>query len=153
MRRFEVVSDEFRKFPDSKIILPTRATIGSAGYDFCTPIDFVMDSGKLVKIHTDIKAKVPNYEVLMLYIRSSLGIKKNIQLANLVGIIDSDYYNNLDNDGNIILALINKSFDQVFFKAGDKLAQGIFMSYQTVDDESEAELLKTRHGGIGSTGK
>ena len=153
MRRFEVVSNEFRKFPGSKIILPTRATIGSAGYDFCTPIDFVMDSGELVKIHTDIKAKVPNYEVLMLYIRSSLGIKKNIELANLVGIIDSDYYNNLDNDGNIILALINKSFDQVFFKAGDKLVQGIFMSYQTVDDENETELLKTRHGGIGSTGK
>ena len=153
MRRFEVVSDEFRIFPDSNIILPTRATIGSAGYDFITPVEIKLQPNEFIKVATDVKVKIPEYEVLNLYLRSSIGINLNVMLSNSVGIIDSDYYNNLDNDGNIIVALYNYGQRTIKIPKGNKLAQGIFMSYQTIDNENESELLKTRHGGIGSTGK
>lgn len=149
MRRFKVVRDEYRKYPDSKITLPERQSRGLAGYDFNSPIDFSIHPGKSATIYTDIKARIPDYEVLMLHIRSSIGIKKNIRLAEGVGIIDSDYYNNPDNDGNIILTLTNVGDDIEIFEQGMKLAQGIFMSYLTVNNETDRKLLNTKTRRIG----
>lgn len=151
MRLFEVVKDEFRKYPEKDIKLPERATINSAGYDFYCPINVEIKSNEKVKIYTDIKAKMFDYEVLFLVIRSSMGIKKELTLMNGTGIIDSDYYSNEDNDGNIILAIRNDGEETVFIKEGERIMQGIFLNYLITSNESEKKLLKTRNGGIGST--
>ena len=148
MNKFEIVKDEFRAYPDAKIKLPVRATKHSAGYDICTPIDFTIPSGACVKVKTDIKAKIKDDEVLLIFVRSSVGIKKNIVLMNGTGIIDRDFYNNKDNDGNITLALHNYGNDLQTFKAGDRICQGVFVKYDTVEDD-DVETVRT--GGIGST--
>lgn len=148
MNKFEVVKDEFREYPDAEIKLPTRATKHSAGYDICTPTNIFIPSGTYVKVKTDIKAKVKEDEVLLLYVRSSVGIKKNIMLMNGTGVIDSDFYGNKENDGNITLALYNYGNELQTFKAGDRICQGVFVKYDTVEDDN-VETIRT--GGIGST--
>lgn len=145
-RRFEFVSTAPA---DTK--LPTRKTKGSAGYDFFLPCDVVLQpystSGL---IPTGVKVKMGSNDVLMLYIRSSVGIKKNVTLANDVGIIDSDYYNNTNNEGNIGLVLRNNSGKTVRFSKGERIMQGIFTKfYLTEDDKADGK----RKGGTGSTGK
>lgn len=143
-RRFEQVS-----YADDGII-PTRADDGSAGYDFYTPEDIVVFKNEVVKVKTNIKCSLPNRDVLMLYVRSSVGIKKNLMLANGTGIIDSTYYNNPDNEGNIIIALYNYGDEPQHFKAGDRIAQGVITSFFTV--ENDVVISDKRTGGIGSSG-
>jgi len=151
MRKFEIVDRHFIKDngADSEIYLPKRATPGSAGYDFKAPYDIDIYPTDVVKFYTNIKVKMPQDEVLKIYIRSSLAIKKRLTLPNFVGIIDSDYYSNPDNDGNIIIAFINNGFDVVEIKKGDKIAQGIFEKYHITDDDCPVSDKRT--GGIGST--
>lgn len=131
------------------IILPSRSTTGSAGYDFCTPFAFILQPGESVKIPTGIRCKIDNGWVLQIYPRSSVGFKYQIQLTNTVGIIDSDYYNS-NNEGHIWVKLVNRGDKEFSAVSGDRICQGLFVPYGvTYDDNSE----KIRTGGIGSTGK
>lgn len=132
------------------IIIPTRSTIGSAGYDFMTLTKFTLRPGETKIIPTGIKAYMDFGEFLAIYIRSSLSIKYGIKLVNSVGIIDSDYYNNSKNEGHIMIALINTSDKSYIFEKGEKVAQGIFQKFYLTDDD---EVTSVRKGGIGSTGK
>lgn len=151
--KFEVVKEEFKEYKDVETILPGRATSFSAGYDFYSPIDVEIPSGEIVKIKTDVKCKLDTDEVLLLTVRSSVGIKKNLMLANTVGIIDSDYYENEENDGNIIVALYNYGKETEVIRRGERVVQGICVKYLTEkEDISLHEILK-RTGGIGSTGE
>lgn len=129
--------------------LPERATAASAGYDFVLPTDVELVSGASVIVKTGIKAFMEKDEFLMIIIRSSLGFKHNLRLRNQVGVIDSDYYDNKDNEGHIMIAIKNEGNSNVLLQAGSKVAQGIFMKYLTVSDEKESDLQ--RIGGIGST--
>jgi dUTP pyrophosphatase len=148
MRYFEVVKDEFRK-NEGNIQLPTRASEHSAGYDFYSPIDVVIQPHESVLIFTDVKAHMYYDNVLMLFVRSSMG-KHPVVIANGTGIIDSDYYGNLDNDGNIGFRLFNLGDKPYEIKAGDRIGQGVFIKYGTIkDDKTEAQ----RSGGFGSSGK
>ena len=129
--------------------LPVRKTSHSAGYDFIAMEDFEIKPGEIKKIATGYKACLKDDEVLMLFVRSSMGFKYNIRLTNQVGIIDSDYYNNIDNEGHIFVKLQNEG-DKIFsIKKGEGYAQGIFIKYLTCGDEIKDE----RFGGIGSTNK
>ena len=83
-------------------------------------------------------------EVLEIYIRSSLGIKKGLMIPNNVGIIDSSYYNNPDNDGNIGIALVNTSGKEVTINAGERVAQGIFKKYLVADNRQRTHIKKNR---------
>ena len=74
------------------IQLPKRATIGSAGYDFFLPFDIVLKPQESIIIPTGIRCQMNDEYVLQIYPRSSLGFKFRLQLDNVVGIIDSDYY-------------------------------------------------------------
>lgn len=152
MREFQIVDDEFRKHPEEEIILPLRATSGSAGYDIKTPRDVTIEPHSQVLIFTDIKIKLPPWEVLSIYPRSSLGVKKGLSLANTVGIIDSDYYNNEDTGGNIGVCLYNKSDTPVTLEKGENIVQGIITSFLlTTNDNTNSDTLRT--GGFGSTDK
>ena len=151
MRKFEVVKEEFRKVKDVEIQLPKRADTKSAGYDFYSPMDFTIMPGQTVIVPMDIKAKMEHDEVLLLYVRSSIGIKKHIVLANGTGVIDSSYYANEDNDGNICGAFTNLGTEPQTFKTGERLMQGMFVKYLTTTDDEPTST--TRTGGIGSSGK
>ncbi len=133
------------------LVLPKRATTGSAGYDFRTPCDIHLAPGETAKIPTGIRAKMEEGWVLQIFPRSGLGFKYRLQLDNTVGIIDSDYYYS-DNEGHIFIKITNDTHSgkTVDLKAGDAFAQGIFLPFGiTVDDATTS----SRNGGFGSTGK
>ena len=148
-RGFEAVVEEMRK-GTMDYILPTRGTSRSAGYDLASPIDVVIEPHSSVLIWTNIKAYMADNEVLQLHVRSSVGIKKGLMLKNVTGIVDSDYYGNESNDGNIGLALYNTGDEAVVIERGERLIQGIFMKYLVADNDTF--LKDVRVGGIGSTG-
>ncbi|WP_289100763.1 deoxyuridine 5'-triphosphate nucleotidohydrolase [uncultured Catenibacterium sp.] len=133
------------------IKLPRRATKGSAGYDFYTPIDIYLEPGETVKIPTGIRCEMNERWVLMIYPRSGLGFKYRLQLNNTVGVIDSDYFCS-DNEGHIFIKMTNDSNEGkvVDVQAGQGIAQGIFMTYGITEDDDATE---TRNGGFGSTTK
>ena len=87
----------------------------------------------------------------MLIVRSSMGFKYNVRMCNQVGIIDSDYYNNSDNEGHMWFKIQNEGTETVILNKGQRFGQGIFIEYKTVDDEEE--ITKERTGATGSTDK
>lgn len=133
----------------NKIKLPIRKTSGSAGYDFVTPVDIEIEPNQTFTVPTGIRCKMRNDFVLNIYIRSSIGFKYQTVLSNGTGIIDSDYYN-AENEGHIMIKLINHSDKTVKIDAGDAFAQGIFLQYGITNDDMADGV---RVGGIGSTGK
>jgi dUTP pyrophosphatase len=150
IRGFEVA----KGFENEGINLPKRKTKYSAGYDIEAAEDVVIPSFKkgmnptLVK--TGIKAYMQDDEALMLYNRSSNPKKKGLILANSVGVVDKDYYENPDNDGHIMFAFYNIKDEDTIVKKGDAIGQGIFQKYFVTDDDvAEGE----RVGGFGSTNK
>ncbi len=146
-RGFEIV----KGYEDLDIVIPKRQTLKSAGYDIasCETISIEPNEVKLVK--TGLKAYMQEDEVLKIYIRSSVPLKKGLMLVNNVGIIDCDYYNNEKNDGHIMLPLYNFSKQLVIINKGEKITQGIFEKYLTVDDDSPIQQI--RAGGFGSSDK
>jgi dUTP pyrophosphatase len=169
VRGFEVA----KGFEDANVRLPERSTEKSAGYDFYAVgdveikpvwkeiIGFIMSTWhredeldestlKPVLVPTGVKAYMEDDEALFMHNRSSNPIKKFLLLTNGVGIVDSDYYNNPDNDGHIMFQFINFGFKTKKFKSGDKLGQGVFQKYLKADDDS---ATGERAGGHGSTGE
>ena len=106
MRNFEVVKDEFIKYDIKDVKMPLRATKHSAGYDMYSPIDITIEPGQMQMIWTNVKAQFNQDEVLLLCVTSGMG-KHGVMLANTLGVIDSDYYSNEGNDGNIGIRLYN----------------------------------------------
>ena len=146
----DTTSDEIRKIYD-EIKIPCRATKGSAGYDFFSPIDFTLKPGETIKIPTGIRVFIEPDWVLNIFPRSGLGFKFRLQMNNTVGIIDSDYFNS-DNEGHIFVKLTNDTNEgkTVSVAKGTGMVQGIFMQYGvTIDDN----VVQIRNGGFGSTTK
>ncbi len=166
MNRFEIISKkEYDKVvverlkPENEIIeyqkyenikRPQRATIGSAGYDFFSPISFKLNPRESIKVPTCIKCSLNRGCVLMIFPRSSLGFKYRLQLDNTVGVVDEDYYNNESNEGHIFIKITNdsKPGKTLQINCGDAIAQGIIMSYGVTEDDNVSTF---RTGGIGST--
>jgi len=150
VRGFEIV----KGWESKNINLPKRSTMYSAAYDIEAAEDIVIpvyEFGiKPTLIPTGLKAYCMNDEWYMLANRSS-GPKKGLILANGIGIIDSDYYNNETNDGHFYFQYFNFSKDDVFIKKGDVIGQVIFQKFLLVDDDVMPE--EKRNGGFGSTDK
>ena len=146
LRGFEVVADEFRKH-EGEIKLPQKGTKTAMAYDFYSPIDLVIEPNQIGKIWTDVKAYMKSDEGLILNVRSSQGGK--VMLGNTSGWIDSDYYSNKGNDGNIGIFLKNIGDEPYVIKKGDKIAQGMFINFLLSDNGNSDE---ERVGGFGSTG-
>ena len=149
-RGFEVA----KGFEDKGINLPVRKTAHSAGYDVEAAEDVVIPvfkSGmKPTLIKTGLKAYCGNDEYYMLVNRSSNPFKKGLVLANSVGIIDADYYNNPDNDGHFMFAYYNFFDKDLEIKKGEVIGQVIFQKYLVTDDDN---ATGERTGGFGSTSK
>lgn len=161
MRGFEHVKEEAREY-EKKGVIPERGTKHSAGYDFYTPIDFSLEPGESRLVFTNIKAYMQDWEYLQVTIRSSLALKQDLMLANTPAVIDCDYYENPDNDGNIGLIVKNNSnSDIVHIEADSRIAQGIFLEYKVVDGDNTClnkingnnKNNNEREGGFGSTGE
>lgn len=131
------------------VILPRRATVGSAGYDFFAPEDITFAPGETKKIETGVRAKIDAGYALFIFPRSGLGFKYRLALDNTVGVIDSDYYYS-DNEGHIMIKMTNHSNKQLHIKQGEAFAQGVFMQYFLTDDDNAQGV---RNGGFGSTTK
>lgn len=176
VRGFEIVTDYVGK----GIVLPERATQQAAGYDFQAAEDIVIPTiwNVLLKnqalqqgntnedaslpqenkeylastlVPTGIKAYMQEDEYLQLANRSSNPIKNQLSMPNGVGIVDADYYGNEKNEGHIYFQFINYGLTDYVIKKGDRIGQGIFMSYLTVDNEVSSGIIRT--GGFGSSGK
>lgn len=144
-RGFKII----KGYEDKNINLPKRATKHSAGYDFEAAEDTVIKKGKIpTLVKTGIKAYMKEGEVLYLYNRSSNPKKKGIVLANSVGVIDKDYFENEDNDGHIMFSFFNIKDEDILIKKGERIGQGVFMKFEIADeDDAKGE----RSGGFGST--
>jgi dUTP pyrophosphatase len=149
-RGFEIA----KGFEDWNINLPVRKTKFSAGYDIEAAEDTIIPSFKkgmkptLVK--TGVKAYMGEDEVLILANRSSNPGKKGLILANSIGVIDSDYYGNPDNDGHIMFAFYNIKDEDINIKKGEAIGQGIFQKFLITDNDV---TTGKRTGGFGSTSK
>ena len=133
----------------NSIILPKRATVGSAGYDFFLNKDLYLNPNETTVVSTGIRAEIENGYLLSIYPRSGLGFKYRLRLDNTVGIIDSDYFFAY-NEGHIKVKITNCGDKPLFVEKGKGFCQGIFTEYFiTVDDDANGE----RHGGFGSTDK
>lgn len=134
---------------EGKVRLPVRKTALSAGYDLEAAEAVTLQPGQVVLVPTGLKAYMEPGDVLLLAIRSSMAVKRGLMLANAVGVIDADYVDNPDNEGHILVALVNPGREPVAIARGERIAQAIFTHYLTVaDDRAGGE----RTGGIGSTG-
>lgn len=141
--------EEFIRSAYDNLVLPNRATSGSAGYDFKSPFDFTLKPGQTIKIPTGIRVKIDDGWWLGGFPRSGLGFKYRFQLDNTVPVIDSDYYGS-DNEGHIFIKATNdtKENKTIEIHAGDKFVQGIFIPYGITYSDN---VDNVRNGGMGST--
>lgn len=151
VRGFEVVNPAHIKIQmtNDEVKLPMRGDAGSAGYDFFSNETITLNVGGKHLFWTNIKAYMQQNELLEIHIRSSLGVKYGLVLSNGTGIIDSSYYGNPENDGNIGISITNRGEAPVLVKKGDRIAQGIFKQYLLADEDQV--LHASRSGGFGST--
>ena len=135
--------------PLEEIPVPRRATAGSAGYDFVSPLEVTVPAGGSALIPTGVRAEMEPGWVLMLFPRSSLGFRHALRLSNTVGVIDSDYAF-AKNEGHIMVKLRNPLSEPVTIGRGERFCQGVFLSYGTAEEE---QVTAEREGGFGSTDK
>ena len=149
-RGFEVA----KGYEDKDIHIPVRKTAHSAGYDVEAAEDIIIPKYypgiKPTLIPTGLKAYCQSDEWFMLANRSSNPIKRGLVMANSIGVIDSDYYGNPDNDGHFMFAYYNFFNEDVVIKKGDVIGQVIFQKYLVTDDDNATGV---RTGGFGSTDK
>lgn len=149
-RGFEVA----KGWEDKDIHKPVRKTKFSAGYDIESAENVIVPpfhiGDKPTFVHTGLKAYFQENEWLMLANRSSNPGKRKLVLANGIGVIDHDYYNNIDNDGEFMFSYYNMGELPIEIRKGDVIGQAIFMKYEITDDDN---AQGERIGGFGSTDK
>lgn len=145
VRGYEVA----KGFEGKEVVLPEMGTVDSAGSDFRAIENVALEPWKTTLVHTGVKAYMQKGEVLKIYDRSSLATKRDLVISNHVGVIDRSYYGNPKNDGEIIIALYNRSNSMKYIEKGERIAQGVFESYLEPDTGVSD---KERVGGFGSTG-
>ena len=145
MRQFEKVS--YMNAED--IVIPQRQTLDSAGYDLSSYERVVIEPKTIQLVPTGLKVQLEKDEVLLVYPRSSLGIKKGLMMSNGVGVIDRDYYNNDNNEGHIMVPLYNFKDEPVVVEKFERIAQGVFQTF--LKTSNDQPVSQTRQGGFGSS--
>jgi len=147
VRGFEVA----KGWEDKNIHIPVRKTAHSAGYDVEAAEDIIIPKFvpgiKPTLIPTGLKAYCQADECYLLLNRSS-GPKKGFLMANGIGLIDSDYYGNSDNDGHFYFSYFNCGDHDIKIKKGDVIGQVVFTKYLLCDNDCASGIRK---GGFGST--
>lgn len=150
MIKFEKVKDEFMMHGVTEVELPQRATKTAVAYDFYSPIDVEIPPKETFLIWSNVKATFPANVGLILCATSGMG-KRGVTLANSIGVVESDYYSNISNDGNLGFRLYNFGDKPYIIKKGDKIGEGFFINFLTVTDEVPPTTVRV--GGFGSTDK
>ena len=143
----DISEEEIKEVYDG-IKLPKRATAGSAGHDISIPFETSIKPDTSLKIPTGIRCKMKDDYVMLVFPRSSLGIKKGLVILNTIPVIDSDYYN-ADNEGHIFICIKNASNNMMELSKGDNIVQAVFVPFGV----SDIDVNSKRVGGIGSTTK
>ena len=151
LRGFEEVPSQFLKVGDETTILPVRGDARSAGYDFYSKETVTIQPNESHLFWTDVCSYMQEDEVLMIHVRSSIGVKKGLMLKNTTGVIDSSYYANTSNYGNIGICLYNNSNAPVTIEAHERIAQGVFQKYLVADEDNTLHAERT--GGFGSSNR
>lgn len=146
-----VYSDAEIKEMYDKLVLPVRATSGSAGYDIKSPFEFTLKVGESIKIPTGLRVLIDEGWWLGCLPRSGLGFKYHVRMANTMPVIDPDYAFS-DNEGHIFIKITNEGREgkPVHINAGDGFVQAIFLPFGITYDDNATGV---RNGGFGSTGK
>lgn len=161
---FEVVGEEFRK-TEGDVEVPVRGDEGSAGHDFYSNDDVVIKGNRLIQkedgsfgikfdehtFWTDIKVGMPKDKVMIVEVRSSVGLNYHANIKNGNGVIDASYYFNPKTDGNVGINLVNYSTEDIVIKRGERIAQGLVVDYSVASNDKP--LNTNRSGGSGSSGK
>lgn len=146
-RGFEIAAG----WEDKGVHLPKRQTAHAAAYDIEAAEDTLVPrfqpGVKPTMIATGLKAYCQPDECYFVFNRSS-GASKGLVLANGVGIIDADYYNNSENDGHFRVVVFNVTDHDLVIKKGDRIAQVVFQKFLTTDGDA---ATGERKGGFGST--
>lgn len=134
-----------------EFLIPQRETQYSAGYDFKAATDVLIPAGIMTPtlVPTGIKADLGRDQVLVLANRSSNALKRGLIVPNGIGVIDSDYYDNPNNEGEIMGMFINVGEHDYQIKQGDRIMQGIITSYETTEHDNITKVKRV--GGFGST--
>jgi dUTPase len=129
---------------------PVRSTSKSGASDifYTGEVPIVLLPNEKCFIITGVKAYMQDNEVLLEDVRSSQGLFSDLVLCNTIGVIDSDYYNNAGNEGNIGIALKNTGDKEVIINTGDAVCQLFFVPVLALDNPSKDVI---RDGGYGST--
>ena len=144
---FENESEEFIKASYDSIRLPVRKTQFSAGHDICSPYDILLAPGEKTIIPTGLRCFMTSNYVMLIFPRSSFGIKRGMTITNTIPVIDADYYFS-DNEGHILISIKNNGEKTLSIKSGEAFAQAVFVEFgSALGSESDAQ----RKGGIGST--
>ncbi|MBD5162289.1 MAG: dUTP diphosphatase [Oscillibacter sp.] len=133
------------------IPLPYYATAGAAAIDLHACLDeaVVIPAGGQAMIPTGIAAAIPEGYVGIMAVRSSMGIRHGITMANGIGVIDSDYR------GPLSVGLYNLREEDYVVQPGDRVAQLLVVPVLCPELEIVSELPETERGagGFGSTGR
>jgi len=133
------------------IVLPFRKTNYSAGYDIFSTVSITLEPNMSATVPLGWKVYMQPNEYLAIVPRSGLGFKYYTRLANTIGIIDYDYFNNETNEGHCFMKLRNEGDVILHINRGDGIAQAIFMNYLLADDDNYNKGFE-RKGGLGHTG-
>lgn len=152
MEENEIKFEKVQRVKDIEFDLPKKGSKYAAGYDFINPEEAIVEPYKVTYVKTGIKAKFPNDLALLLLNRSSNPKKKGLYVANGLGLIDADYYNNSDNEGEMCFAFTTFGDSPIKIEKGEKLGQGMFIKYYNISNFN-ADEVEARNSGLGSTGK
>lgn len=144
IRKFEIVE----KYKSFDIIIPERKTKDSAGYDISTFEKVEIKPGEIKMIDTGLKISFPKDEVVFIIPRSSLCIKRFLTMPNNIGVIDSDYYNNPNNEGHLMIPLYNFGKQTQILEKNERFCQAIFVKYKKTKEKGKKQI---RMGGFGSS--
>tara|TARA_R110002049_G_scaffold170968_1_gene337562 strand:+ start:180 stop:605 length:426 start_codon:yes stop_codon:yes gene_type:complete len=122
-------------------IMPTRGSEHSAGLDLYSSVDAIVHVGCSATIKTGIAVDVDHGNVGLIWPRSKLGAKFNIQV--LAGVIDADYR------GEVMVALLNSGDEPFMIKKGDRITQLIVQSCDMSTPVEVKELDETWRGNKG----
>ncbi|MBU4315317.1 deoxyuridine 5'-triphosphate nucleotidohydrolase [Patescibacteria group bacterium] len=130
--------------------IPEYKTHGAVAFDIAIVEDGNITPRQMTKFRTGLIIKVPSDHALIIASRSSNPIKKGIGLANSIGIIDSDY---CGPDDELHLLISNITDADVALKAGDRVAQGLFIPITKPRFIEMDEMQAPNRGGFGTTGR
>jgi len=128
-------------------VIPRFQTTGAAGFDLHCLEEVMLLPGRHTAVRTGLAVAVPPGYALMIYPRSGYAKKYGITLSNAVGIIDSDYRD------EVLVLMHNTGTETVIFSKGDRIAQAVVHQLPSISVVEVTELGQTeRKGGFGSTG-